>query len=295
MTSRIFASLFVVLASTSFGLFTGCGSGGEPLRATGSSCARDSQCTSQSCTGHADSACGVCVDVRGLGKPCGGPLERCSDSATCTAGVCKSSMKTLDEPCSLGTGIGKSLPPQECDDELYCAADRPVRGLATCAPRGVLGGACERGIGCALGAQCQDGECVVANVGTEGDSCDGRACAAGLFCGAGICRTATLPIGANCGGPDRDLNDCAPGGSCQHTGGPLIGNFYPVACFAMAKEGEPCAYNPCGEGLFCGEAERTHERMCQRQRLRPVGQTCGGGDVCAAGLECRAGVCAEAC
>ena len=200
--------------------------------------------------------------------------------------------KTLGEPCSIGAGKG---PPPECDDELYCAAIGPLRNVMTCAPRGVLGGGCERGLGCALGAQCQDGECVVASVGTEGESCDGRACVAGLFCGEGVCRTATLPIGANCGGPDRNLNDCAPGGSCQLTGGPMLFGLYPVACFALAKEGELCAGKQCAEELFCGEAERTKELRCQRQRLRPVGQTCGGGDVCAAGLECRAGVCTEPC
>lgn len=299
MTSRLFASLFAVLASTSFGLFTGCGGlGGVPLRAAGSSCANGSQCSSQSCSAPAESGCGVCIDIHGLGQPCGGPLERCSGSATCAGGVCTSTKKTLGEACSIGTGKGGG--PPECDDELYCALNpfllrSRLQGTGNCAARGVLGGACGRGGSCALGAQCSEGECVVATLGTEGDSCDGRQCVAGLFCGAGVCRRATLPVGANCGGPDRDLNDCAPGGYCDLTGGPMLNGLYPVACFPLAKEGEPCGDNSCTAGLFCGDAERTNARVCERLRLRPVGQTCGHGDLCIGGLECRAGVCVEAC
>ncbi len=292
MTARMLGSLFVVLASTSFGLFTGCGGlGGVPLRAAGSACGHDSQCSSQSCSVPAEGGCGVCVDVRALSQPCGGALERCSGSATCAGGVCKSTKKTLGEACTLGAK-GESF---DCDDELYCARDYLLPILASCVARGVLGGACDSLHGCALGDQCSGGECVVASLGTEGDSCDGRQCVAGLFCGAQVCRTATLPIGANCGGDDRDLNDCAPGGTCAFTGGPPVGGYYPVACFPMPQEGEPCPGGQCGEGLFCPGQFGSNAPVCGRLRTRGAGQDCGFRDVCNAGLECRSGVCVEPC
>lgn len=293
MTPRAF-SVSLLLA-----LFTGCGGlGGVPLRAAGSACGHNSQCSSQSCNAPAEGGCGVCVDIHGLGQPCGGPLERCSGSATCTGGVCTSTKKTLGEACSIGTGKGGG--PPECDDELYCALNPLLRtsrlqGMGNCAARGVLGGACDSLVGCALGARCVDGECVVASLGTEGDSCDGRQCVAGLFCGAGICRTATLPIGANCGGPDRDLNNCAPGGTCTFTGGPMLNGLYPVACFPIPQEGEPCPSGQCGEGLFCPGQFGSNLPVCGRLRTRVAGQDCGFRDVCNAGLECRSGVCVEPC
>lgn len=294
MTARMLGSLFVLMGATAVGLFTGCGGlGGVPLRAAGSACGYDSQCSSQSCSAPADGGCGVCVDVRGLGQACGGPLERCSGSASCAGGVCKSSKKTLGEACTIGAK-GESF---ECDDELHCAPDSLITSQGTCVARGVLGGACDGLVNCALGAQCSGGECVVASLGAEGDSCDGRQCVAGLFCGEGICRRATLPIGADCGGPDRGLNRCAPGGSCELTGGPIPpgGYYYPVACFPVPQEGEPCPSGQCGEGLFCPGQFGSNVPVCGRLRTRVAGQDCGFRDVCNAGLECRSGVCVEPC
>jgi hypothetical protein len=297
MTTRLLGCFFALLASTPFGLFAGCNgatvidSSAGALRAAGSACAFDSQCESRMCNAPADGGCGVCVDVRALGEPCDGPHEGCSRSATCTAGVCKSNKKTLGEPCMLGV----KGDPRECDDELYCAPHDPPNGdggMGTCAPRGVLGGACDVIVGCAFGADCERGLCVVARVGQEGDSCDQRRCAEGLFCAeGGTCRAATLPIGADCGaviGQDT----CALGGACELTGGPPQNGLYPMACVAGRKEGELCASSHCEEGLFCAAPEGKGDYVCKR-RL-PAGQPCHG-DECAAGLECRAGVCAEAC
>src|SRR5262245_41867544 len=105
MTTRRLAAFFALLVSTPFGLFTGCGGapvddlGANALRATGSACAFWWQCASRSCNAPVVGGCGVCVDIRALGEACGGPLEGCSSSATCTAGICKSSKKVLGEPC----------------------------------------------------------------------------------------------------------------------------------------------------------------------------------------------------
>ena len=75
----------------------------------------------------------------------------------------------------------------------------------------------------------------------------------------------------------------------------MLNGLYPVACFPVAKEGEPCTPTQCGEGLYCTGLIGTNMPVCRRPRKRVAGQDCGFGDVCATGLECRAGVCAEAC
>lgn len=295
MTTLRFGYLFTLVASASFCLVAGCdapaampdATSTNVLRPTGSACAFDWQCATRRCNAPVD-GCGVCVDIRPLGERCDGPLQGCSLSATCTGGVCISSKKTLGQPCVLGAK-GDLM---ECDDELYCATDGSPSGGA-CAPRGVLGGACDTIVGCAHGADCENGVCVVARMGLEGDSCDERWCADGLFCGQEICRPATLPIGADCGGDHIGKDSCAPGSACELTGGPPQNGLYPMACVAWRKEGEPCATSTCREDLFCRAPPGTSDYVCVRRQL--AGQTCTYSNECAEGLECRAGACATAC
>lgn len=75
----------------------------------------------------------------------------------------------------------------------------------------------------------------------------------------------------------------------------MLNGLYPVACFPVPQEGESCPTSQCGEGLFCTGLIASNEPLCKHLRERVAGQDCGFGDVCDAGLECRAGVCTEPC
>lgn len=283
---------FALLTSTIFGFFAGCEDPlaydpSEELRLAGSVCAFDWQCASRRCTAPVE-GCGICVDIQALGESCAGPLLGCSRSATCTDGVCKSSKKLLGETCALEV----KGDPMECDDELYCA-----RGVSDaegiCTPRGVLGGACDTIVGCAHGADCEHGVCVVARLGHEDDSCDERRCATGLFCSYEGCRRETLPVGADCGGDLIGNESCAAGGACRLSGEPAVNGKYPLVCEAWRHEGDECATSQCDNGLYCGQLGGTGDFVCIRQGV--VGQTCTWQNNCAKGLECRGDTCAEAC
>lgn len=241
----------------------------------------------------------MCLDVRGLGERCDGPLQACSDSAICQNRVCQSTKKVVGEPCMLGPK-GDDL--RECDDDLYCAGI--PRGQGTCTAYTPLGGACGPSSSpCGRGAYCApSGICAI----PPADSCVLTSCAAGLFCHEYLtCLPATLPLGARCGIVDGSFldNDCEPGTVCGNLDWPQGGGGPgPIrTCVALPGAGELCIGDRCAQGLFCAEQTTNSTGVVPRrcEPLRAEGEACSTDYIfhidCAGGLECRNATCAPAC
>jgi hypothetical protein len=265
------------------------------MRPVGAPCGDPRQCASGGCSADlVRGSCGVCLRVRALGETCTGSLDTCRSSASCVGGVCKSRKKTVGEACTVGPK-GES---NDCDDEDWCERDDPQGGSAsqggTCRAKGVVGGACDDLVGCAGTAQCERHVCLAPSIGREGESCDERSCAPGLFCGDPMtCRPATLGLGADCAS-NIGAADCAPGTFCRLVGNtPSPDGGYPMTCQAAALEGESCSTTPCASGLFCASTAASNDFRCHA--LLGEGDACASLGDCRSGFECRAGSCKPAC
>lgn len=277
-------------------------------RPAGEGCAFGPQCATGVCSADASAGtCGRCLEVSDLGEPCDGVSRGCRPSARCEAGVCTSLRKTAGEACALGP---KGDDRDECDFEFHCDGE-PGSSHGVCAPRLHLGAACEIPYGaspCLPGDVCDEGVCIANLPAGAGDWCFHRSCQEGLECqtssGSGYaCGPGLLPPGVPCGLVDGSFVDgaCAPGTVCGNLDWPSGGGGPGTTstCVPLPLEGAPCVRDRCTAGLSCHVLLETPGEPHRCERARELGEACSrnfyAGVDCAAGLECRQGVCALAC
>ena len=281
-----------------FGCFAigGCGGAVSATPANGIACAFDDQCEAGRCSASGD-GCGVCLTPRKLGEACGGPLDACARSATCTDGVCVSTKKVVGQTCALGPGGLLPEDQKECDDELYCEASEVTDTSGICRAARGKGEACSSLFAqCGSGLRCVDDTCVL-GPGALGEPCGPYpGCADDtLECNSLTmrCQTGTLALGEACGIVGGSIIDprCAPPNVCWTANG-----MTQTICVTPPGEGEPCRRYQCGSPLFCRMKNDNHD-TCERPRNE--GEACvqgGYGAIpCATGLECRGSVCRPAC
>lgn len=258
-------------------------------RPRGAACAFGVQCASGLCSANREAGtCGVCVERRFLGEPCGGPLVGCAKSATCSGGICRSKKKVAGEACGIYPKGGDQF---ECDDELFCDPGPPPwsNGAGVCAPLLAAGSACELFQTCAGELGCREGICAAWPPPTEST-------------------VVSLPLGAPCGLLDGRLLDgeCAAGTACRYE---PEGDPNPRgACVTLPASGEPCPEGRCAAGLICARRSLTcsgAEAGTRCEPLRTEGEPCESSSsalrydwestTCAPGLECRNGRCERPC
>ena len=271
----------------------------------GSACTTGDTCEGGLCTPGAAVSCDdheLCTaDACDPAKGCvhasaPGP---CDDGSACTAGdAC------LTGACKPGAPVG-------CDDGEVCTTDScdPAKGCTHTAAAGPCsdGSACTSDDTCADGAcapgaavPCDDGNlctadscdpatgcvhapspgpCSDGSACTEGDSCNGSACAPGApvacddgeVCTADGCDPATGCTHAPAAGPCEDGSACTSGDACAD--GACVSGAA-IAC----DDGNVCTTDVCDPAAGC-----VHP---------PVGGPCDDGSACTAGDACANGACA---
>jgi hypothetical protein len=245
------------------------------------------------------------LERRFLGESCGEGGLSCSASAVCREGACVSLKKTLGQNCSTGPKGGDQ---GDCDDELFCKEDEASPTIHNvCAVRARLGQACDNrynGTPCLAGSICEGSVCALPSIGLEGESCDARRCAEGLYCDR-VCRVRALPVGARCGIVNGEFlpGECVAGSVCGNRDWPNGGGGNDVAytCRAFPGVGEPCIHDECAAGLFCQSSTlELNGGLPTCVREHGVGEACTSSKSyrpvqCGAGLECRGDVCRARC
>lgn len=232
---------------------------------------------------------GVCVlgQYRPSGTPCGDPSAReCDDPDTCNAsGFCAANHFTPGTPCG--------------DQGVDCRIDDACDTQGSCADNGLLpaGSACGDASDdqCDAADSCDDGGACLANVVTDGTSCDdGLFCSAGDACAAGECIGGALP-------------SCALDEKCSEVGDAC----YPACGDGVVDAGESCDTGPsnsdvvadacrtsctlprCGDGVLdrgesCDEGAANSDAPDAICRIGCVLASCGDG-VIDVGEECDEG------
>ena len=201
-----------------------------------------------------------------------------------------------------------STDPSDAGPTPYCAQvivdlhDSPAEspdGVAAC-PAGdcnyQAGTGCEEGFACRPQFTAESKEvspgCEPAGTGVTGSACAGSAeCASGYFCAEGSCHKQC------CGG---DWSACDPGESCIRQvdvrAGGQVEDSGLALCYPV-NDCDPLATGPCNGSKTreCKIVDPTGAVACEPLSTAQVGDSCKGGTVCAAGLNCVLDACRQLC
>jgi hypothetical protein len=245
-------------------------------------------CQNGTCSGHADNPCPGADGDANCSESCDENAKSCTaadpNGSACNDGVfCNGADTCSGGTCSVHAGNPCPGPDGDGDCKESCN-----EALANCTANDPNGSACNDGLSCTAGDNCQAGLCVAAqnNCGVCGDGhldpgelCDdgnkidndccsnlcipaanSTPCNDGLFCnGADSCQAGACAqhAGNPCPGPDGDGN-CAE--SCDETSD---------ACTAADPNG-----SACDDGLFCDGTDTCKDGQCSQH----AGNPCTGPD-----------------
>jgi hypothetical protein len=248
----------------------------NPNAPNGKSCDDAVKCT----TGDVCSN-GVCG---GAAVVCGAPADSCHTQGTCqeATGTCDSPVKADGATCSDGNactqtdtcsaGVCKGSNPVSCSGAGACTdagTCNPSTGQCSGGAPKPDGTACNDGKSCTTGDVCKSGTCggaaVVCPVPT--DPCHVQATCSEA---TGTCPVALAPAGTAC----NDGNACTQTDTCSATGTCTGGN--PVVCTGASACTNAGTCNP-STGMCAGGTPKADGTVCDD------GKTCTTGDVCKSG------------
>ncbi len=230
---------------------------------TGDACLQAGSCSSGSCVAAkkdcddgevctvdaCETATGACThDPKAQdGAPCDADGDACSNSDSCSGGLCKAGAAVVCEPAGPCADVA-------CDGKTGACVVTPKADATPCTAVDlcVVAGACAKGTCLGTPKTCDDGE------GCTQDSCDSV---------TGVCKhdaAATQNKPCDADGSVCTVGDACDGGSCK--AGPAL----------SCDDGNPCTKGACDAAAGCTQTNADGQ-ACDDGDGCSEGDTCGGG------------------